>query len=296
MWAHSYLSRTTRITPWPADCSFDTWWQTARRDFNNARATSFYRYLLPAFRDLYGIDFDTNTVNDALAVSLSVLQIEFKLGLFSPFEVIHPHAVALPVDVRFGPRGALYVCDWYNPVKGHAQYSLRDERRDRHLGRIWRITAKGHAMQQPPKIDGAPIADLLDILKRPEYRYRYWAKRELRERPHEEVQLALEEWIGKLRRSDPRYRHHQMEALWMYRNIGAVNKQLLRNVLKSDNRHARAAATRLLRYWHEQLPDAIALLRRCAALACPRRYRSTQRQKAACRRLRVPARSRPTAR
>ena len=46
----------------------------------------------------------------------------------------------IPVDVRFGPRGALYIVDWYNPVKGHAQYSLRDERRDRHSGRIWRIT------------------------------------------------------------------------------------------------------------------------------------------------------------
>ena len=48
----------------------------------------------------------------------------------------------IPVDIRYGPRGAMYVCDWYNPVKGHAQYSLRDERRDRHSGRIWRITAK----------------------------------------------------------------------------------------------------------------------------------------------------------
>ena len=42
----------------------------------------------------------------------------------------------IPVDLKFGPRGDLYVCDWYNPVKGHAQYSLRDERRDRHSGRI----------------------------------------------------------------------------------------------------------------------------------------------------------------
>ena len=34
----------------------------------------------------------------------------------------------IPVDLRYGPRGAMYVCDWYNPIKGHAQYSLRDER------------------------------------------------------------------------------------------------------------------------------------------------------------------------
>ena len=36
----------------------------------------------------------------------------------------------IPVDIRFAPRGALYVCDWYNPVKGHAQYSLRDAMTD----------------------------------------------------------------------------------------------------------------------------------------------------------------------
>ena len=54
----------------------------------------------------------------------------------------------IPVDLKFGPRGDLYVCDWYNPVKGHMQYSLRDERRDRHSGRIWRITAKGKPPQR----------------------------------------------------------------------------------------------------------------------------------------------------
>ena len=58
LWAHSYLSRTTPITPWPADRSFATWWQRAQHDFDDAHATSFYRYLLPAFRDLYNVDFD----------------------------------------------------------------------------------------------------------------------------------------------------------------------------------------------------------------------------------------------
>src|SRR5205085_1502713 len=88
----------------------------------------------------------------------------------------------IPTDVRFGPRGDLYVCDWYNPVKGHMQYSLRDDRRDRHSGRIWRITAKDHKLQEPPKIAAASVAELLELLKRPEYRVRSWAKLELRGR------------------------------------------------------------------------------------------------------------------
>ena len=93
----------------------------------------------------------------------------------------------IPVDIKFGPRGALYICDWYNPIKGHAQYSLRDDRRDKHSGRIWRITTKNHKLNEPAKIDGETISNLLDNLKRQEYRIRYWTKRELRERDPEKV-------------------------------------------------------------------------------------------------------------
>ena len=71
----------------------------------------------------------------------------------------------IPVDIKFGPRGALYICDWYNPIKGHAQYSLRDDRRDKHSGRIWRITTKNHKLNEPAKIDGETISNLLDNLK-----------------------------------------------------------------------------------------------------------------------------------
>jgi len=167
----------------------------------------------------------------------------------------------IPVDLQFGPRGAMYVCDWYNPVKGHAQYSLRDERRDRHSGRIWRITTKGKPLQDPPRFAGASIPELLDILKRDEYRYRYWAKRELRERDATTVKHALDDWVAGLDRTDPRFRHHQMEAIWAYRNVGETNTDLLREVIGCEEHHARAAATQQLRYWHPHMPDAADLLR-----------------------------------
>ncbi|MFK8114034.1 MAG: PVC-type heme-binding CxxCH protein [Rubripirellula sp.] len=170
----------------------------------------------------------------------------------------------IPVDIRYGPRGAMYVCDWYNPVKGHAQYSLRDERRDRHSGRIWRITAKNKPLQDPPKIADASIDELLDQLKRPESRIRYWVRAELRERDPDKVKSALDTWVASLSRDDDRYRHHQIEAIWMYRGIGEPNTDLLAQLLDCDNKYARAAATQQLRHWHSHLPDAIERIRKAA--------------------------------
>ena len=170
----------------------------------------------------------------------------------------------IPVDLRYGPRGAMYLCDWYNPVKGHAQYSLRDERRDRHSGRIWRITAKGKPLQDPPKIVNASIEQLLDIHKRPEYRYRYWAKRELRMYDANADKKSLDKWVNGLDPADPRFRHHQIEAVWIYRNIGQANPDLLRALLRCEDHHARAAAVEQLRYWHPIMSDSIELLNRAA--------------------------------
>ena len=50
--------------------SFDAWWAKARNDFDNARATSFYRYQLPAFADLYGVDFDRHHATTRPASSI----------------------------------------------------------------------------------------------------------------------------------------------------------------------------------------------------------------------------------
>ncbi|MEL6108899.1 MAG: PVC-type heme-binding CxxCH protein, partial [Planctomycetota bacterium] len=173
----------------------------------------------------------------------------------------------IPVDIRFGPRGALYVCDWYNPVKGHAQYSLRDERRDRHSGRIWRITAKDKPLQDPPKIADATLDELLEGLKRPESRIRYWIRRELRLRGGNDpstVRAALDRWVSQLDPKDARMRHHQIEAIWVYRGIESINTDLLSQLLSCENKYARAAATRQLRFWHDAMPDAIERLRAAA--------------------------------
>jgi hypothetical protein len=69
VWRGSYYHWINPLTPWPVGEGFDAWWAKAQHDFKNARATSFYRYLLPAFRDLYGVDFDTITPEQARALN-----------------------------------------------------------------------------------------------------------------------------------------------------------------------------------------------------------------------------------
>jgi plastocyanin len=170
----------------------------------------------------------------------------------------------IPVDLRYGPMGAMYVCDWYNPVKGHAQYSLRDERRDRVSGRIWRIMPKQAKPVSPPKIHKASVGELLDVLKRKEYRYRYWAKRELREKNPKIAKREIDKWVEKLNPQDPRYRNHQLEAIWAYRNLELSNITLLKELLRCGNHNARAAAVKQLRYWYGETKEGNKLLEQAA--------------------------------
>ncbi len=65
LWQNSYYTWYNTVTAWPASGRFEDWWAKARTDFDHARATSFYRYQLPAFTDLYGVDFDTLTPEQA---------------------------------------------------------------------------------------------------------------------------------------------------------------------------------------------------------------------------------------
>ena len=65
IWAGSYYGWINPLSSWPEGASFETWWAKAKHNFDDARATSFYRYVLPAFKDLYGVDFETMSDDEA---------------------------------------------------------------------------------------------------------------------------------------------------------------------------------------------------------------------------------------
>jgi len=166
-----------------------------------------------------------------------------------------------PVDAEVGPDGALYFVDWHNAIIGHMQHNLRDTSRDHEHGRVYRVTYPGRPLLKPAKIAGEPIDRLLDLLKEPEDRVRYRAKIELSARDTKEVMSTLDAWMGRLDQKDPNYEHQMMEALWVQQWHNRVNETLLNRMLRSKDPWARAAATRVLCYWRDRVPNAIALLK-----------------------------------
>jgi putative heme-binding domain-containing protein len=175
-----------------------------------------------------------------------------------------------PSDIKIGPDGAIYFLDWQNPIIGHMQHNLRDPSRDRVHGRIYRITYEGRPLLKPAKIAGEPINKLLDCLKEPEDRTRYRAKIELGARKTEEVVAALDRWTEHLDSKDQAYEHHLLEALWVHQYHNVVNTSLLQRLLGSPDFHARAAATRVLCYWRDRVPEALELFKKLAADEHPR--------------------------
>ena len=173
------------------------------------------------------------------------------------------HRAFRPVDLEFGPDGALYLVDWYNPLVGHTAHSFRDPKRDRAHGRIWRITAKGRDLVKPPVIAGAKTADLLALLRTPEDRTRYRIRRELAQRDTPQVLAAIDRFLGGLAKDDPDRARLALECLWVQQHHDAVAPALLTEVFTAPA--TRAAAVQVLRSWHDRIPDAVALLTKSAA-------------------------------
>lgn len=167
-----------------------------------------------------------------------------------------------PVDFEFGPDGALYVCDWYNPLIGHMQHNVRDPNRDNTHGRIYRIHYTKKPLVEPVQIAGVKTPELLELLTAYEDRTRYRVRTELHGRPTDEVVAAVDEWVAKLDEKDEQYCHSLLEALWVKQHHDAVDEALLDKVLTCSEPKARAAATRVAGYWRHGLDDPLAKLQK----------------------------------
>ncbi|MGE9270767.1 MAG: PVC-type heme-binding CxxCH protein [Verrucomicrobiales bacterium] len=154
-----------------------------------------------------------------------------------------------PTDAVFGADGALYVSDWHNVIIGHMQHNIRDPKRDKTHGRIYRMVYKNRPLQEKVAIDGEPIPVLLKNLEHPIDGVRHRTRVELSERDSDQVISAISEWMQKF---DPENEAHGLpllEALWVHQQHNIKNLDLLEQVLSSPNPHIRKGAETVKHLW-----------------------------------------------
>ncbi len=162
-----------------------------------------------------------------------------------------------PVDLQFGPDGALYVLDWFNPLVGHMQHNIRDPNRDKTHGRIWKITYKSKDLLKPAKPALQSTDDIVSLLKTYEDRTRFQARRELGARDKVEVITAVDKSIAATRGESEADQHLLLELLWVKQHHDAIDFGLLDRILASKDARARAAAVRVLCYWKDRVEEPL---------------------------------------
>ncbi len=165
-----------------------------------------------------------------------------------------------PVDVSMGPDGAMYLADWYNEVIGHYQASYLDPRRDKHHGRIWRITSTQHPPVEYEDLANMDVAELLDKLKSPERWIRYQAKRLLFYKPTQEVLKEADAWLNFNSGQQHDTEQWLIELAGVYQSHEAIREDLLKRLMNAQDFRVRAYGARVAGDWANMLDYSVAAL------------------------------------
>ncbi len=173
-----------------------------------------------------------------------------------------------PVETRVGPDGALYVCDWLNPVIGHYQASYRDPRRDRSHGRIWRVTAKGRPLVQKPNFAKKSPEELVSRLRATERWERDAAKFALYRMDSTLVLAAANAAL--------QIPENVLNTRFLYELSGvfaaheAISPEIVARLMASEDFRERAWGTHLVGIWAHKLESPLTLLKKAMADQHPR--------------------------
>lgn len=154
-----------------------------------------------------------------------------------------------PSDAVFGADGALYIADWHNIIIGHMQHNIRDPKRDKKHGRIYRMVYKDRPLQKPVAIDGQTIDSLMKNLEHPIDDVRHRTRIELSERDTAEVIAGVKAWLKTLDPKKEEHALHFLEALWVHQQHNVRDEELLATVLESPNPHVRINAATVKHLW-----------------------------------------------
>ena len=165
-----------------------------------------------------------------------------------------------PVDVQFGPDGALYIADFYNRIIAHVEVPLDHPGRDRQSGRLWRIVKLGPD-GQPLLRSRSPfptlsLTDKILQLGDPSLAHRLAVLNALADQPDP----ALVDALLQARQNRPADLPLQAASLWLLERLGALSPPLLSAAAHHPDPLLRSHALRILVERPQWQPHEIALV------------------------------------
>ena len=143
-----------------------------------------------------------------------------------------------PVDIKAGPDGAVYVCDWYDDQVNH--YRNHEGQIDPQNGRVYRLRAKGSQPMQSFDLAKRTTAELVGLLRHEDKWHRQTALRLLADRRDVAglplLKAMLRDELGQA----------TLEVLWAVNLCGGFNPEFAGETLKHANSHVRSWTVRLL--------------------------------------------------
>jgi uncharacterized protein len=153
-----------------------------------------------------------------------------------------------PVDVTFGPDGAMYVLDFYTPVMAHndtrgpahgkSGASIRPDR-EHYFGRIYRIQHRDARKWILPDLSEAGAPELISAFKHPNRVIRFNALRVLLEKPSLAAQAASDLNAMALKEQ---FAPARILALWALRRLDQLPRETLATALRAEAAEVRKNA------------------------------------------------------
>lgn len=144
----------------------------------------------------------------------------------------------MPVDIKHGPDGALYIADWYDNRAAHGQHYEGNIHRD--SGRVYRLTGREARPAKAPDLGRMPTDELVRLLGHPNRWHRQTALRLLGDRKDASAIPLCE----KLLHADPEVA--SLNGLWGLYQCGGWSEARGVDLLRHRHPHVRAWAVRLL--------------------------------------------------
>ncbi len=154
-----------------------------------------------------------------------------------------------PIDVGFGPDGAMYILDFYTPVVAHndtrgpehskSGASIRPDR-DHGFGRIYRIQSDSAKTSPIPDLSKADATALVNAFLHPSRTIRFNAIRILLEHPEDFTEKAIPA-LTTMATSEP-FTPARIQALWALHRLGTLKPAILGEAFLAEDSKVRKNA------------------------------------------------------